>query len=109
MNATSSAVAKISGGVAQLVLVVATEGEEGIMYALMLDAKGTGRWNLGFFGVSRRGFPIIFGPSSNELTAATGKAIEDPAQLKALFHEMASNPDSPLIQKVAYAMRKSKG
>jgi len=107
VSSTNDALAKISGGVVQAKLDLFREDEDGLSYRFLLEA-GRGRTvPLGAFRVSLKGFPILFGPDVTSVERGDFlEAIGDPSQLMAFFHKMASNPDSPLIQKVAYLMRK---
>jgi hypothetical protein len=104
----SDALSKISEGAIQVKLDLQTEDEDGVTYGLYLDKKkaSTLRVRLGFFRVSQKGYPMLFSQStlSFERDPAV-QQIPDFQKLKAFFHDMASNPDSPLVQKVAYLMR----
>jgi hypothetical protein len=103
----SDALSKISDGTIQVKLEPAAESQDGaITYSFVVDKEKTTRDRLGWFRVTPKGYPILY--SQNQMYLETGprESISDGPKLKAFFHQMASNPDSSLIQKVAYLMRK---
>jgi len=107
---TSDALSKITEGVVQVKLGLISEDENGIIYSFSIDAKKSNHALLGVFLVSVKGFPIMFGPDAKLVKRGEDSVtIRDLSQLRDFFHNMASNPDSPLIQKVAYVMRKKSG
>jgi hypothetical protein len=107
VSSTNIALAKISGGTLQVKLHLFREDEEGLSYRFLLETNKARGVPLGAFRVSLKGFPILFGQDLASVERGDySEAIGDSSQLMAFFHNMASNPDSPLIQKVAYLMRK---
>jgi hypothetical protein len=102
----NDALSKISGGSIELKLHPAHEDDSGVVYILNVQAKKAAVGNLGYFGVGQKGYPIVVGSSLPPVALGQGLRINDRTALQAHFHEMASNPDSPLVQKVAFLMRK---
>ncbi len=111
VTSAGQALGKISGGDLLLRLDLAAEDQDNIVYRFFVNSKRSGGANLGAFLVGLKGFPIFFGEDVESVQRAVrsglvaGK-IANHAELRAFFHKMASNPDSPLVQKVAYLMRK---
>ena len=100
---------KITGGKATLRLDAVHEGEPHV-YALLLGQEGSFEEILGF-KLDARGYPIRAQPRAVWLleqdAGDSGKTIGNKEELGKLFAEMASNPDSPLVVKLAFLMRRA--
>ena len=94
----SKAVANVTDGKGALELVVIGEDESGLSYNLMLTTEEK-KLQLGSFHVPRKGYPII----------TSHGAIPARQELAGLFANMATNPDSPLVTKLAFLLRQHGG
>jgi hypothetical protein len=103
----SDALSKISAGAIQVTLAPHIEAEDGVTYRLHVETNNAVATHLGFFRVSQKGYPILFSQIDGSLVHQA-QEFSDRTKLKTFFYDMASNPDSPLIQKVAYLMRKKR-
>jgi hypothetical protein len=105
--AASQALGRISKGKASLVLEPVQESEEGITYRLMLTAKDYAD-EVGAFTVPSDGYPIIAVPTVQPYHAEQEKKnpLNNKEALRGYFVSMASNPDSPLVMKLAFVIRR---
>ncbi len=109
VTTTSDALSKITNGGVQANISLAVEQENGVVYSFYVQAKAF-RIQIGAFRVTVKGFPIIFGQDPDSIARGQNLAeFRDRSQLREFFQNMASNPDSPLVQKTAYLMRKKIG
>jgi hypothetical protein len=90
----SKAVANVTDGKAILELVVFDEHEAGVVYNLTLTA-GEQKLPLVSFEIPRKGYPVK-GP----------RPIPNREELARTFADMATNPDSPLVTKLAFLLRR---
>ena len=104
VNLASQVLQRLSNGLASLELVKVEESERGMVYMLRLLGEGYGE-EIGAFRVPARGYPLIAAGSRGSI-ANQSPNLDDRAALSAYFAGMGSNPDSPLVVKAAYLMRR---
>jgi hypothetical protein len=90
------AVTRITDGKGTLQLVPKSEDEADIRYQLVLS-DSENELSLYEVIVSTRGYPLQIGHFR----------IANKQELSRVFEEMASNPDSPLVRKLAFWIRRS--
>lgn len=102
----SNAISRISNGTVTVGLEPVTEEESEVIYHLSVFGNGR-REYLASFGVTPKGYPITYGQWWERQDGWVNPSeLKDLSMLQACFQKMASNPDSPLVQKVAFLMRK---
>ena len=97
----SKAVATITNGIASLQLQPTRESEAGIQYALVLSANGEDA-PLFYFTVPTQGYPIY----TSATPTVAGEPLQNRQGLSDVFAQMAANPDSPLVRRLAFLLRK---
>ena len=106
VNLASQVLQRLSSGLASLELLKVQESEDGIVYRLRLRGEDYGE-DIGAIRVPAKGYPLIAAGSWASI-AIQSPNLEDRAALSAYFAAMGSNPDSPLVVKTAYLMRRKK-
>ncbi len=99
--AASQALAQLSGGIAVLELITLFENAQGIAYNLTVKSGGSNILHVAQLLVPAKGYPVT-------LQQPPGKHLKTRQEIGAFLAEMAANPDSPLIQHLAFLMRRAK-
>ena len=94
-----------TNGKATLALDVKKDDDRGTVYALVLDTRDD-KQELVRITVQRGGYPILF--TSESLESSRGVKVTNRTELEEEVTAMASNPDSPLVVKLAFLMRKER-
>jgi hypothetical protein len=106
----SEGVKRVTSGKLQLLLEPLSENDEGIRYNLLLcDETHDYSDSVATFEVRVNGYPIRAAPGSRyHQVIFLGKwtEINDRKGLADYFSQMASNPDSALVQKIAFLIRR---
>lgn len=107
-NAAQS-IKKISNGEVDLVLDRSFETEQFVIYSLLLrKAESSHSLSIGFL-IDTRGYPIKTGPDStlrDDASRPNVEKLKDQKALQEFVMRLASNPDSPLVVKLAFLLRK---
>ena len=102
-------VGRVSDGAANLRLWKHEENTGGVIYRLALvsaDKRIKIQPVLGAFLVRSQGYPVLAAPDEESLRTPEGVQLKDNGQINNYLAEMAANPDSPLVQHLAFFMRR---
>jgi hypothetical protein len=97
------AVEQLSDGQVRLALHVEEEAPDGVRYSLQLTYREKA-YKVSCLSVPRRGYPIAVLDSVSLNVLSSLKSKE---QIREYLEEMAGNPDSALVQYLAFARRKN--
>lgn len=104
--AANEAIDKITNRKVTLKLERHIEEDNGVGYHFRIQS-GDMSSSVGYFYVSTRGYPIFYARNDHAFrNKAAVTSLNDRTALSDLFSDLATNPDSPLIQSVAFFMRR---
>jgi hypothetical protein len=88
----------VTQGTEKVVLIKLREGTDAVNYTVRLETDGQQKADLLSYTLSRRGYPM---------NVPFIGVIQNKQELKKVFDEMATNPDSSLIVNLAFFMRQT--
>lgn len=103
-----SAVAALSGGVLHIKLVEVADGPTEIAYEMQLHDPSCPHFSFNMYKVPINGYPIAFGPrsSGSKFGAFESQCLHRTA-LEQHFGELLTDPRSPLVIQVSFALRQA--
>ncbi len=107
VNGASMVIEKLTDGKIRLTLSRRKEDSEGVFYVLRIEPGNKYGEEVGGIKVSSSGYPLGVAARATDVTADENYlfCLKDRPAIGKYFAELASNPDSPLVKKLAFLLR----
>jgi hypothetical protein len=104
----AEALLKVTNGAADMALGKINEGVDGVSYALSVQTE-IDSFEVGGYFVSSKGYPVRYGSielGDFERVIKPSQVFANKDEIERHLESLVSNPDSPLIVRLAYMLRR---